>query len=297
MRILIVDDNIALQEILTEVVSEAGHNAKAVSTAGAAFSYIGSFNPDVILLDIDMTNGFALLDDMQTCTPPVYIPVVVIRSWNRQIPQDFSMIKCHIEKPFTSNDVLNSIRKSYAKGSEGDEHTGTVIKQTEPNQKTETLAETGVSFGKSYVMFQHGPSVINSLISKFDREGYDLLVITTRKKKTVRERFRNDKIKSMTLTIKLLGSNFNIYGLGTMIDNVDGFINDSSKPVIAFDDLNKIIDRNGMNSALTAIHQLVTKKYSKDVTFLVSVDPVGFTTKDKEILLNHMQQYSNPVGE
>jgi len=297
MRILIVDDNIALQEILTEVVSEVGHSAKAVSTTESAFSSIESFRPEVVFLDIDMPNGLSLLDNMQNSTPPVDVPVVVIRSWNRQIPQDISMIKCHIEKPFTSYDVLNSITKAHTKDSETDEHANAAAKQTEPNKKTETLAETGVSFGKSYVIFQHGPSAVNSLISKFDKEGYNLLIITARKKKTIMERFRNEKIASLTLTIKLLGGNFNIYGLGTMIDNVDEFIKNSSRPVIAFDDLNRIIDRNGMNSALTAIYQLVTKRYGKDATFLVSVDPVGFTTKDKEILLNHMQQYHDPVGE
>jgi hypothetical protein len=77
---------------------------------------------------------------------------------------------------------------------------------------------------------------------------------------------------------------------------VDEFIVNSNKPVIAFDDLNKIIDRNGMNSVLTAIHQLVTKGYDKDRTFLVSVDSKGFTVKDKEILLNHMAHY-DPIGE
>jgi len=298
MRILIADDNIALQEVLTEVVSGAGHTAEAVSSADAALSSIGSFRPDLIFLDIDMPDGegFALLDKMRNHAPPINTPVTVIRSWNRQIPQDISAVKHHMEKPFSTADVLECIK--LMEGLETNEETDVPAAHAEARQKTPrgTLTEKGVSFGRSYVMFQRGPDAVHDLVSLFDKEGHDVLIITTRKKKTIIERFRSKNVKSLTMTIRLFGGHFNMYGLGTMIDNVEEFIGNSGRPVVAFDDLNKIIDRNGMNSALAAVHQLVTKKYEKDTTFLVSVDPAGFTTKDKEILLNHMAHY-NPTGE
>jgi len=300
MRILIADDNIALQEILTEIIENAGHTAETVSSAGAVLYSIGTFRPDVILLDIDMPEGegLSLLDKMQNSTPPINIPVVVIRSWGRQIPQDIFMVKCHIEKPFTTADVLDSITTALIEDDGADEPVEAPVKQADTHHLAAkgTLAEIDVSFGKSYVMFQRNQNAINTLISLFVNEDYDVLVITTKKKKAIVERFGSKKISSLTMTVKLLGGHLNIYGLGTMIDNVDEFVKNNDKPVIAFDDLNKIIDRNGMNSALTAVHQLLTKKYDKNITFLVSVDPVGFTTKDKEILLNHMAHH-DPIGE
>lgn len=292
MRILVADDNIALREILTEVVSDAGHTAEAVPSADAALSSIGTFHPDIIILDIDMPNGqgLAFLDKMQNSEPPINIPVVVIRSWGRQVPQDISMVRCRIEKPFTSQDILESINTAKVKETETEEQASIAAKPVETGQTppSKTLAEKGVSFGSSYVLFQRSSNAVHGLISMFDNEGYNVLIITTKKKKTIIERFRSKNIESLSMSIKLLGGHFNIYGLGTMIDRIDEFIMKNGKPVIAFDDLNNIIDRNGMSSALTAVHQLVTKKYGKDTTFLVSVDPTGFTTKDKEILLNHM---------
>lgn len=298
MRILIADDNIALQDILIEVVSEAGHDALAVSSADAALSSIDSFRPDIIILDIDMPDGqgLELLEKMQNNAPPISTPVVIIRSWNKQIPHDISVIKCHIDKPFTAADVLECISRQ--DGSENDEKTDVDAAQTKTRQnlQKDTLAERGVSFGRSYVMFQDDQDAIHHLVSMFDSEGCNVLIVTTRKKKTIIERFRSRNVESLTMTIRLFGGHFNIYGLGTMIDNVEEFIRDRDRPVIAFDDLNKIIDRNGMNSALAAVHQLVNKKYGKEITFLVSVDPIEFTAKDKEILLNHMAHY-NPIGE
>jgi len=300
MRILIADDNIALQEILTEIAQGAGHTTEAVSSADEALSSIDSFQPDVVLLDFDMPDGqgLAFLGKMKNSAPPIDIPVVIIRSWGRQIPQDLSMVKCHIEKPFTTADILESISVAEAGETESDESVQVDAKQAEIHQKmpAETLEDIGVSFGRSYILFQQGSNAVNSLISAFGHEGCDILVITTKKKKAILERFGSDNVRPLTMTIKLFGGHFNIYGLGTMIDNVDEFVRSSGRPVVAFDELKKIIDRNGMNSVLTAVHQLVTKKYDKDITFLVSVDPAGFTTKDKEILLNHMTNYI-PIGE
>ncbi|MCL2032808.1 MAG: response regulator [Methanomassiliicoccaceae archaeon] len=301
MRVLIVDDNAALQEILTEVVTDAGHSAEVASTIDRALSLIASFRPDVILLDTDMHEGrgLILLDRMQDNSPSVGTPVIIIRSWNRQIPRDSPVATGRIEKPFTAQDVLESIEKVRAEGTDtGEAPVVPAAKQSETDQEPpgETLAQKGVSYGSSYVMFRSSSNEIHDLISAFGSEGCDVLVVTTRKKKTVMKRFRNSNINVLTMTIRLLGGHFDIYGLGTMIDNVEEFIRGAGRPVVAFDDLNKIMDRNGVNSTLTAIHQLVTKKYDKDHTFLVSLDPKKFTKKDKEILLNHMVNH-DPIGE
>jgi len=300
MRILIADDNVALQEILAEVVSDAGHTVEVASSTDGALSSIGSFHPDAVLLDIDMQKGkgITLLDGMQNSVPPIATPVIIIRSWKRQIPQDSSLVRGHIDKPFTSHAVLESIEKVRAAGTSANEPAGTAAKQAEagPKAPKTTLAEKGVLFGRSYVLFQNSSDAVHDLVSMFDGEGYSVLIVTAKKKKTIIERFRNNNIKTLAMKINLLGGHFNIYGLGTMMDEVDRFISESAKPVVAFDDLNKMIERNGMNSVLTAIHQLNAKKYDKDRTFLVSVDPKGFTTKDKEILLNHMA-YHDPIGE
>jgi CheY-like chemotaxis protein len=299
MRILIADDNAALLEILAEVVSGAGHTIETASSADGALSAIGSFHPDAVLLDIDMQKGkgIALLDLMQNSTPPSAAPVIIIRSRNRQIPQDSPAVRGCVEKPFTSREILESIEMIQAGGAETDEPAGTIIKQAEaPKASEAALAERGISFGRSYVLFQNSPDAVHELISKFGAEGYDVLIVTAGKKKTMIERFRNSRIRTLTLKIRLFSGRFSIYGLGTMMDSVEEFVAESGRPVVAFDDLNRIIDRNGMNSSLTAIHQMVTKKYGKDMTFLVSVDPKGFTAKDKEILLKYME-YHDPIGE
>ncbi|MDR1405106.1 MAG: response regulator [Candidatus Methanoplasma sp.] len=300
MRILIVDDNAALRDILAEVVSDAGHTAEKSPSVDAAQSCIGSFDPDVILLDIDMDGGrgLVLLDMMQKNTSAADIPVILIRSWNRQIPQDNSMIRGYIDKPFTGSDVLDSINgiQDRTPGEKETAKTADEPEESENNAPNVTLADGGIVFGRSYILFQSISDRIYNLIRRFGDEGYNVLVVTAKKKKTIIERFRNNDVRALTMRIKPLSGYLDVYGLGTMIDTVTEFVKSCERPVVAFDDLNKIISRNGMNSVLTSLHQLVTEEYGKEVTFLVSVDPKGFTVKDKEILLNHMTHY-DPIGE
>ena len=299
MRILIVDDNAALQEVLTEVLTNTDNIVESVSSAEAAYSSIAQSRHEVIVLDLDMQEGQGLtfLDKIQNTEPQIKIPIVVIKSRNRQIPQDISMVKSHVEKPFSSSDIIDSINKALAAMADVNNPPQTISKKvTAAVLDEDTLAERGVSFGKSYVLFHNNTITINNLISLFDRDGCDVLVVTARKRKAIMERFRSKKVKALTMTIKMLGGHFNIYGLGSMINEVNDFIKNGNRPVVAFDNLNEIINRNGMNSALTAVHQLVTKEYDKNVSFLVCVDPANFTAKDKGILLKQMIEYDK-IGE
>lgn len=296
MRILIVDDNVALQEILAEVISNAGHEAEVTASTKTAVSVIDSFKPELIILDSDMENGngLTLVDIMQDSDPPIETSVIVLKSWNRQIPQDSSVIKGYVQKPFTTYDLLKAIVSATAE----DEPEEKVNKESEETvfQADTTISDKGISFGGSYVMFQSNSSQLYDLVNTFDKNGYEVLLVTPGKNKAIRERFKNNQITTHNMSLKLIGGYFNIYKLGTMIDDVRSFIEGKELPVVAFDDLGKLIERNGMNSVLTSIHQILVEEYSRKVSFLVSVDPKGFTKKDKEILLNHMSIYE-PTGE
>ena len=51
MKILIVDDNEAVQEIIRDILVERDHNVRLASTVDEAVEKIKSFEPDVVMLD------------------------------------------------------------------------------------------------------------------------------------------------------------------------------------------------------------------------------------------------------
>ena len=50
MKILIVDDNIAIQEILGEILTVDGYEIDKVGTVSEAVDRLGSFRPDALIL-------------------------------------------------------------------------------------------------------------------------------------------------------------------------------------------------------------------------------------------------------
>lgn len=51
MKALIVDDNVAIQEIIRDILSERGHIVRLASTVDEAVEKVKSFEPDVVMLD------------------------------------------------------------------------------------------------------------------------------------------------------------------------------------------------------------------------------------------------------
>ena len=51
MKILIVDDNEAVQEIIRDILAERDHNVRLASTVDEAVEKIGSFEPDVVTIE------------------------------------------------------------------------------------------------------------------------------------------------------------------------------------------------------------------------------------------------------
>jgi hypothetical protein len=85
-----------------------------------------------------------------------------------------------------------------------------------------------------------------------------------------------------------------INALGTLTVFIKEFISKHEKPIIMIEDFTDIIDSNGLNHSLVFIHQLIKNRSGgKPVTFVISVDPSILTTKDRNILLGDMSEYSN----
>ena len=62
-EILVVDDEIGIRELLSEILADEGHSVRLAENAAAARKLRGEHNPDLVLLDIWMpdTDGISLL--------------------------------------------------------------------------------------------------------------------------------------------------------------------------------------------------------------------------------------------
>jgi response regulator RpfG family c-di-GMP phosphodiesterase len=117
-RILVVDDEIYIQEILKATFEDAGFECAVAGDAGGALSALASGDYDLAFVDIRLPDrkGVDLITDVRTSHP--HVAVIVVSA----IDSASTAIKCmhkgavdYIIKPFNLDQVLFSARRALDK--------------------------------------------------------------------------------------------------------------------------------------------------------------------------------------
>ncbi len=106
MRVLVVDDEAAIRQVLTDILADEGHQVVAASNGREAIEVLGTVVPDVILLDMNMPvmDGRTFYRELR---PQGWeIPVVVLSAVGaRRVASDLGA-DAAIDKPFDLDEVL-----------------------------------------------------------------------------------------------------------------------------------------------------------------------------------------------
>ena len=111
-KVLIIDDDLALLEILEASLQYAQFNVKAVSECPDLFALISSYQPDVVLLDYVLSgvNGGELCYQIKSNPSTSNIPVIIITAYPRMINSlDAYLCNAVLPKPFDLSDLLFTI--------------------------------------------------------------------------------------------------------------------------------------------------------------------------------------------
>jgi DNA-binding response OmpR family regulator len=114
MRILAVDDDKDILEVLQLILEDSGYEVETLSDGHFLFEKIKSHTPDLILLDIMLGNldGRELCRDVKTKLETHNIPVILI-SASHNVTDHMNQIgspNAFIAKPFDINDLLDTIK-------------------------------------------------------------------------------------------------------------------------------------------------------------------------------------------
>ncbi len=117
MKILIIDDDLAVCSSLKLLLSRKGYDVSSINHPAIALDKVAEFNPELILLDMNFTidtsgkQGMKLLSLMREAYPDVSI--ILMTGWATvQIAVKGMKMgaKDFIAKPWDNKDMLNSIR-------------------------------------------------------------------------------------------------------------------------------------------------------------------------------------------
>lgn len=115
-RVLIVEDDPAIRDLLHTRLSLAGYRSQHVSSGWTALLVMQDFRPDAVILDINMPglDGFGVLETKRARGAIRDIPVMVLtaRSAADDIRKALALgAKDYLAKPFEDKQMLMRVRR------------------------------------------------------------------------------------------------------------------------------------------------------------------------------------------
>ena len=123
MKVLIAEDDTFLASAYKLKLGKAGYEIELASDGDEALMKLGSFRPDVILLDLVMPNkdGFTTLEEIKADDSIKDIPVIVASNLGQQEDIDKAMklgaTDYVIKSDLSMNEVIEKIQKAVAPAS------------------------------------------------------------------------------------------------------------------------------------------------------------------------------------
>ena len=121
-KILIIDDDVDIQEVMSAILEQEGHEVHVASDGDEGFAKAKEIRPDLILLDVMMSSqdeGFQTAYRFKADPELAHVPIVMITSvskvtgfrFDRERDEDFLPVSDFIEKPVSKRTLLDVVRK------------------------------------------------------------------------------------------------------------------------------------------------------------------------------------------
>lgn len=310
MKVLIIDDNVAIQEIIKDILLEEGHLVRLAGSIQEGVRKTLQFEPEAIFIGfyVGGVKGTSFLNEpdiKQYIEGKKQMNLIVVRTPSEKVDDDSNIVG-QLVKPFTSDDVrkmmdsaMESVRKFVL--DQNKRHTSRAKVQKKKSffdrfGKKEVIPveemRSNVELGKSYIFFEDEPKDLYRFIAMFVNQPYSILVVTSDKVKAIKERFSyGENLEVISMSYSTKADSVDIHCLGTLVVKLREFIRTRSNPVVFIDNVNDMIDADGFNDTLRMIHYLMNEDKDICKSFAMSVDVRGLSEKERAIFLHGMTEY------
>ena len=124
-KILIVDDDAEIRQLLGEELRDLGHESFYASDGLQALALVREERPDLILLDLRLPggDGFSVLERLRHLAGVASTPVIVFSGMRSPDAEERALglgAREFIHKSFSGNDLSNAIARALGRGPEPD---------------------------------------------------------------------------------------------------------------------------------------------------------------------------------
>ncbi|NEQ20239.1 MAG: GAF domain-containing protein [Microcoleus sp. SIO2G3] len=116
LRILVVDDEVDVQELLVAILSEYGAQVSVAASAAAALTLLDQFKPDVLISDIGMpvVDGYMLMRQVRQLPPQQggLIQAIALTAYAGELNQQQALdagFQRHVTKPIEPDELVKTI--------------------------------------------------------------------------------------------------------------------------------------------------------------------------------------------
>jgi two-component system chemotaxis response regulator CheY len=117
-RILVVDDDESIRQVVTLFLEDEGFDVRTVSNGQVALDIIDDYRPDIILLDLRMPvmDGFEFVQRYRAGPGPHAPIVAFVATLHGEQDRDRIAAASLLEKPFDLEDLLRAVAEARAAG-------------------------------------------------------------------------------------------------------------------------------------------------------------------------------------
>ena len=113
-KILVVDDEMGIRELLSEILSDEGHSVSLAENAAEARRVRGEMRPDLVLLDVNMPgmDGIGVLKEITKADPDAIVVMLTSLTSRHMIQQAVELgASNYIRKDTPKEEILAALQE------------------------------------------------------------------------------------------------------------------------------------------------------------------------------------------
>lgn len=292
MKVLIVDDNVAIQEIVSEILTTEGNVVEAVGNGKDAFNKIRQFRPELVLLDINLPDmdGWTILRKMKEDGLTQGLKVLMFTADTDIGSEIFGLqdvVDGYIRKPFKGNELIERIKSISVDDQSSDAKGKFKFKSLfgkKEDKSTPVYRKLNLKSGKAYIIMEKKPQRVYEGFVVEVNEGKSGMVVTSEHPKSIREKWDLEKTPIIWLTSRTGKAYIDPSKLGSITSYISQFIENSKNSLILIDGLEVLTLNNEFNQVLKMINQIDDLLVDNNATLMISLNSQVLDQKDLALL-------------
>ncbi|MCG7841327.1 MAG: DUF835 domain-containing protein [Methanomassiliicoccales archaeon] len=307
-KILVVDDNSAILEIVSELISAAGYQPMTASGGKDCLEKISKDKPDLVLLDINMPDmdGWLVLRTLKEKGLTEGLKIIMLTA-TTDIGTDIfglqDVVSGYIRKPFNNDELGVRLREVL-----GDQPPAMEEVKVEKDRKglfgfkrrkkEETVGmevarisakEYDLRQGFSYLVKESKPHKSFEIFVDQVTHNIQGLCVTRQHPDIMRNEWGLEKTPIIWLSNQLGKVYVNPSNIGILSDTVIRFVEKSGDSVVIIDGVEFLIVNNDFEKVLRMIHHITEAVMENRSRLIVSVDPRTLEARELALLERNME--------